>query len=265
MISSRSNPTIKRIRALRHRKEREASGRFFVEGIRLVGEAIELTEVETVVVAPDLLTSEFGRRLADRARSTGVETVEVTGDVFRSISTKEGPQGLGAVVAQKWTRLPDVHPEKGLCWITLDEVADPGNLGAILRTADAVGAAGVILSGHTTDPHDPEAVRASMGAIFGLSMVRASFEELLAWTRSSHVALVGTSDAAATEYRAVRYPFPLVLLMGSERQGLTLGQQQACDLVVRIPMVGRGDSLNVAVATAVVLYEIFHQRHAPVT
>lgn len=261
MITSRSNPAIKRIRGLRHRKEREETNLFFVEGIRIVAEALELrVDIETCVVAPELLTSEFGQEIVQSLMRAGVPCLEVTADVFRSISLKEGPQGIGAVVEQRWEALDQVRLGNDLCWVALDAVQDPGNLGTILRTSDAVGGAGVMLVGSTTDPYDPAALRASMGAIFSQRLVRASVEELVAWKRAHSYPVIGTSDAAATDYQEVAYRSPLVLFMGCERLGLSAQEQAICDVMVRIPMVGRSDSLNLAVATAVMLYEVFNQR-----
>ena len=261
MISSRNNPAVKQIRGLRQRKEREASGLYFVEGIRIVAEAVQSgAPIEQIVVAPDLLASPFARDLVQQQRQAGVPCLEVTADVFETLSAKEGPQGLGAVLRQHWDLIDDVRIDQELCWVALHAVADPGNLGTILRTADAVGAGGVMLLDHCTDPYDPAALRGSMGAIFGQRLVRAQWNEFVAWKQEHSYAVVGTSDAATTDYQALRYASPLVLLMGSERQGLNVQQQSICDAVVRIPMVGRSDSLNLAVATGVVLYEILNQR-----
>jgi TrmH family RNA methyltransferase len=260
VITGRSNPTIKRIRALRSRKEREEQGLFFVEGIRIVREAADMdAPIETCVTAPDLLHSDYGRETVAQLERRGVPVIEVTSEVFETISSKEGPQGIGAVIRQRWTRLDDVTPNTGLCWVALHEVADPGNLGTIIRTADAVGAGGVILLGSTTDPYDPASLRASMGAIFSQTVVRTSFNELDTWVHGGDGRIVGTSDAAQVEYRDVIYSPSTVLLMGSERQGLPPGMQDACDVMVRIPMKGRSDSLNLAVATGVMLYEFLAQ------
>lgn len=261
MITSQSNPKIKQIRSLRRRREREQTGLFFVEGIRIVAEAVQQgAHVEELVVAPALLRSDFALRLVESRKQAGVPCLEVSSEVFESISLKEGPQGLGAVVRQRWETLEMVRPDGELCWVALDGVQDPGNLGTILRTGDAVGAAGVILVGDTTDPYDPGAVRASVGAIFSQRLVRASLDELAAWKLAHQVVMVGTSGAAPTDYQAVSYAPPLVLLMGGEQRGLSQRQQALCDLMVSIPMVGRSDSLNLAVATAVVLYEMLSQR-----
>jgi TrmH family RNA methyltransferase len=261
VISSSANSAIKAIRSLRQRKERERSGLFYVEGIRLVGEAVDLwSEIETFVVAPDLLTSEYGWSTVERALERGIARLEVSADVFRHLSLKEGPQGIAAVVRQRWEALEEVVPANELCWIALAGVQDPGNLGTILRTSDAVGAAGVILIGAGTDPYGPVAVRASMGAVFSQRLVRATTEDLLGWKQRRGINVLGTSDATSLDYRDAVYPRPLVLFMGSEREGLTMEEAAVCDEMARIPMLGRGDSLNLAVATAVMLYEVLRQR-----
>jgi TrmH family RNA methyltransferase len=265
IISSRSNPAVKAIRALSSRKQRDSSGRFFVDGLHLVAAAAQQqAEIETCVVAPELLTSTFGRELARALAQSSAHVVEVTADVFQSLAAKEHAQGLGIVARQRWQDLARVRLEAGQCWVALDTVQYPGNLGAILRTCDAVGGAGVILLGSTTDPYDPAAVRASMGAIFSQRLARASFAEFAAWRRRHHVVVVGTSPAAVLDYQAVAYQPPLVLLMGSEPRGLAREQQALCNVVVNIPMVGHSDSLNLAVATGIVLYEIFNQQRGAV-
>jgi RNA methyltransferase, TrmH family len=261
IISSRGNPAVKAIRALASRKAREQSGLFFVDGLHLVGAAVQQqAEIETCIVAPDLLTSAFGHDLLRTLSQRGAQVIEVTADVFHSLASKEHAQGIGVVVRQRWQDLGRSRPGAGQCWVALDTVHYPGNLGTILRTCDAVGAAGVILLGNTTDPYDPAAVRASLGAIFSQRLARASFAEFAEWRRRHQLAVVGTSPAAALDYQAVAYRAPLVLLMGSEPRGLSREQQALCDTVVNIPMVGSSDSLNLAVATGIMLYEIFNQQ-----
>lgn len=261
IISSRGNPIVKAIRGLASRKERERSGQFFVDGLHMVAAAAQQhADIATCVVAPELLISAFGRELARSLEQSGAHMVEVTADIFHSLAAREHAQGIGVVARQRWHDLARVRPETGQCWVALDTVHYPGNLGAILRTCDAVGGAGVILLGNTTDPYDPAAVRASLGAIFSQRLVRASFAEFAAWRLRHHLAVVGTSPAATLEYQAVAYRPPLVLLMGSEPRGLSREQQALCDAVVNIPMVGQSDSLNLAVATGIMLYEIFNQQ-----
>jgi TrmH family RNA methyltransferase len=258
VISSASNPHIKAIRALRTRKGRAEQGTFFVEGLRIVGEAVQTgAEIVQIVTAPDLLISAFGRETAIRAEQNGAMRVEVTKAVFAALSEKDGPQGIAAVIRQRWTALEafPARPDR-LCYVALESPQDPGNIGTVIRTAEAVGAAGLILIGDSADPYDPGSVRASMGAIFDLPLARASFESFITWARERGIRIIGTSGASPTDYRAVRYAPPQALLMGSEREGLSAAQQAACDVVVRLPMVGRSDSLNLAVATGVMLYAL---------
>jgi len=234
-ISSVSNPRIKFARSLRRRATREESGQFFVEGIRAVAEAIQLgVEVETLIVASSLLTSALAHDLIRQVPSSA--RLEVTADVFRSLSAQENPQGIGAIVRQHWADLDSVQAEMGLCWMALESVQ--------------------------SDPYDPLCVRASMGAIFSQKLVRADLEALVTWKRRSGGFIIGMSPSAATDYQALIYPSPLVLLMGSEQHDLSADLLAACDCLVRIPMVGRCDSLNLAVSASTVLYEVFNQRRA---
>lgn len=261
IISSTSNARMKQIRALRQRKERDQSGLFFIEGIRIVAAAVECgASIETLLVAPDLLSSPFAQQLVADQAQQGVHVLEVTASVFKYLSQKDGPQGIGAVLRQQWEPLEQLTPGPELSWVVLDAVQDPGNLGTILRTCDAVGNAGVMLLGASTDPYDPAALRASMGAVFGQRLVRATQPAMLAWKQQHGCLLVGAAGAAPTDYQQIAYRPPVLLWMGSERAGLSAEQQAACDVLARIPMVGRSDSLNLAVATGVLLYEIFNQQ-----
>jgi len=263
ILTSAQNPRIKAIRALSQRKKRQETGLFFAEGIRLAGEAVQTgADIETLVVAPELLRSDFGRDVVDRAVADGVEILRVSVDVFQTLSMKDGPQGIGVVVRQRWAALDEISvddstPGKALGWVVLEEVGSPGNLGSILRTCDAVGAAGIILLGDTADPHDPEAVRGSMGAVFSKQVVRTSLEGLVRWKGHSKMQMIGTSDTAPVDYRTAEYEPPVLLCLGGEQHGLSDELMDTCDIVVRIPMAGRADSLNLAVATGVMLYEVF--------
>jgi TrmH family RNA methyltransferase len=265
-ITSQANPRVKAIRKLHERKERQQTGLFYVEGLRLVGEAVQLNApIQYLVVAPYLLVSPFAKELLATPPACDLPRMEVSQVVFETFALKEGPQGIGAVVQQRWLPLEEVIPSPGSLWVALDSVADPGNLGAILRTSDAVGAEGVILLDNATDPYDPTAVRASMGAIFSQKLVKATTAEFTTWQKMHGCRVVGASGAASVDYHHYPFPDPCVLLMGSERQGLHADQLAICDQLISIPMTGRSDSLNLAVATAIVLYEIFNQRRDKIT
>ncbi|MBE0699930.1 MAG: RNA methyltransferase, partial [Anaerolineaceae bacterium] len=211
MITSLANERIKFLRKLQDRKAREESGLFFLEGLRVVAEAVDKgADLDTLVVSPDLLKSTFGQDLVARQHAQGTTLLEVSSDVCKRLSLKEGPQGLAAVARQRWKSLDDVtFPSRsGLSsrtWVALDSIADPGNLGTILRTHDAVGGEGVILLDQSTDPYDPSAARASMGALFTQTLVKASFAQFCEWKLRAGVAVVGTSGAADIDYAHFRY------------------------------------------------------------
>lgn len=253
-------PRIQYIRALRQRAQRDRTGLYWIEGLRIVMEALQLqAPIETLVVAPELLRSAGAHELVHHQRQAGVACLEVSSGVFHSLSSKDGPQGLGAVMRQRWDTLPSSRENAG-CWIALDAVDAPGTLGTLLRTADAVGATGVLLAGATLDPYDPQAARASMGALFTQRLVRTGFEEIVGWARRHHYHLAGITGEAADDYRAIAYPAPLVLLVSDEQEGLQNEWRDQCDMVVRVPAIGRSDVLDLAVATSLVLYEVFYQR-----
>ena len=260
MITSFANSTVKYIRKLEHKKFRREAGEFFIEGLRTVGEAVQTgAPIQSLVVAPDLLVSEFGQSLLQAPATQAVERIEVSTEIYEKLAHKEGPQGIGAIVRQDWQTINEIEVQPDDLWVALDEIADPGNLGTIMRTADGVGGPGIILIGDSTDPYDPSAVKASMGAIFSLKIVKASWHAFLSWQQKAKMMLVGTSDHATADYQAIAYQRPLTLLMGSERHGLPQEMEAACHEIARIPMEGRSDSLNLAIATAVMLYEIYNQ------
>jgi TrmH family RNA methyltransferase len=249
-------------RLLRDRQERERTGLFTLEGLRPIVQAFEHDfDIEALIVAPELLENPLGRSLARQGRRAGIPCSEVTAERFRSLSLAEEPQGIAGVARQRWEPLSRASPAAGLCWVALETVQSSGNLGTILRTSEAVGGAGIILLGGAIDPYHPAVVRASMGALCAQRFVRTTPAALAAWKREHGCVLVGTSPGATTDYRAVKYEPPVVLCMGWERQGLSPGLRALCDVMVRIPMVGDSNSLNLAVATGVVLYEIFNQSY----
>ena len=262
MITSTSNPTIKEFRKLADRKYRQQTGLFTVEGLRLVGEAVQTgASLAQIIYSPELLSSEFGNKLVTEQAAAGITVVEVSAMVFRSLALKENPQGIAAVLHQRWHSLADVDPGRENClWIALDSIQNPGNLGTILRTGDAFGAEGILLLDHSTDPYDPTALRSSMGAVFSQKLVRVTLKELEIYLQANPFTMVGASGTSPVDYFQVYYPARMILLMGSEREGLTEKHLEMCEYSVRIPMVGRSDSLNVSIAAAVILAEICKQR-----
>ncbi len=258
VITSANNPLIKRIRLLEQRKHRDAERVFFVEGIRPVWEAVEShAPIETLVVAPDLLTSEAAREMVERQRRVGTPIVHVSNRVYESIAEREHPSGLGAVVRMDRQTLDDLPVTSASFFVALQDAGNPGNLGTIIRTVDGAGAEGIILVGHSTDPYHPTAVKASMGTLFRVPLVHVpGIPELFAWRSAHGVILVTTSARAPLLYWQAPYQLPAVFLFGSEGEGLSDEEWSQGDLAIRIPMSGSADSLNLAVSVGVVLYEV---------
>ncbi|MBA4376029.1 MAG: RNA methyltransferase [Anaerolinea sp.] len=260
MITSIANPQIKYFRKLKNRKYRNETGMFLVEGTRIVIEALEESKnITDLIVARELLRNENAKKAVKDAESKGIPLVEVSTEVFESLSTKDGPQGLAAIVRQNWHSLEEISGTLGGVWIALYEVSDPGNLGTIIRTLDGMGGEGVILIDQCTDPFDPSAIRASMGAIFAKKIIKTDLTSFEKWVRQKNVIVVGTSDSAERDYENFNYPRNLILLMGSEREGLPDALAKICHSIVAIPMEGKSDSLNLSVASSIILYEIYNQ------
>jgi RNA methyltransferase, TrmH family len=261
LISSRSNPKIKLLRSLRQRKGREAAGLFLVEGIRPVGEAVEAgVKIDSIYYSPDLLTSQFAQQLIKNQQTAGVPCYSLNRDVFESVAEKENPQGILAAVQLPEYKLVSLSPANLNWGAALVNPQDPGNVGTILRTLDAVGANGLFLLDSGLDLGHPSLVRSSMGVNFWYPVVRTSFDEFIRWSRQHGYTLLGTSAHGELDYRELPpCNLPLVLMMGSEREGLTKEQLAACSSVVRLPMRGRSTSLNLAVATGVMLYAMLEK------
>ena len=257
-ISSRANERVKAIRSLKERRARDDTGTFFAEGWRVVAAALDTgATINLGVIAPDRL-DEREAEIANRLMDAGVPLLEVTGDVFDTMSFREEGQSVGAVVDQRWEPLTSAI-EGRRCWVALNEIQHPGNLGTVIRTCDASGGDGVILSGRSTDPYHPVAVRGSLGSIFSQRIVRAGPADFENWATSSGAMVIGTSPAGTLDYREVAYRAPVVLIMGNERIGISDAQAALCEHVVRIPMSGYVESLNLSIAAALVLYEIERQ------
>jgi TrmH family RNA methyltransferase len=261
-ITSLQNERVKLIRSLEMRKVRRETGLFVAEG------ASVLVTARDAGWAPRMLAflagsaaSGIASGLIEWAQGAGAECLEVSEAVLAKLAAKDNPQTMLGVFAQRW--VPEPAPQAvadDAVWVALEAVRDPGNLGTIVRTADAVGAGGVMLVGNCCDPYAHEAVRASMGSIFNVPLARMSEERFLEWAKTWRGDIVGTHLDAREDFRAVRYRTPALLVMGSEGPGLSPAIAQACSRLVKIPMAGRLDSLNLAVATALVLYEMRRER-----
>jgi len=263
-ISGFSNPLVKRVRSLRDKKFRRVEGLFLAEGLRILTEALDVGAVpEMLWHAPDSAAHPLVVALATATEAAGGEVLVTTPDILSKLSGKDNPQAVLGVYPERWTALADVDRNAAPIWIVAQALRDPGNLGTILRTGDAVGAGGLILIDDCTDPFSAEAVRASMGALFTQHIVQARWGEFLDWLRAepdgSRSQLIGTSLNTSTDYQTPRYAAPAFLLVGNEAQGLPAAYEAECDLLVKMPMRGKADSLNAAVATAVMAYELLNQ------
>jgi TrmH family RNA methyltransferase len=255
-ITSLSNPLVKQARALRQKKARAESGAFLVEGIHHVGEAIQAGwDVETILHAPDFLTGHFAQELLARAARLNIKVQPVSPNVMESVTDKENPQGILAIVRARETKLSD---DKSFArGVALVSPQDPGNVGTILRTMDAVRIDILFMLEGGVELYHPTLVRASMGTMFWKPVVQTSFNEFIGWAREGKFQLIGTSAHADLDYRTLVPQTPWILVLGNEQKGLAPEQSAACDVNVSLPMQGRVSSLNLSVAAGVLLYQFF--------
>lgn len=259
-VTSLANPVVKDLRALHLKKERAESGLFLAEGLKLVTDALEEGwPIRTLVHASRVKDQPLVARAVKEAKARGALVLEVSDEVLTKICRRDNPQMVVAAFEQRLGRLDDLVAPTGV-WVALEGIKDPGNLGTIVRTVDSVGASGVVLIGDVTDPFALEAVRATMGSLFHVPLLAAGLEDFAAWKARTGIPVYGTHLAGAVDYRSVDWPETCVLMMGNEQSGLSDAHVAACDGIVKIPMAGRADSLNLAVATAVMLYEIRRAR-----
>ena len=257
LITSLTNDTVKAVRALHMRKEREATGLFLAEGLKFIGEALDQGRApRTLLVGMEARPHPLLERARAETLKAGGEIVVVSHPILEKISRRENPQTVLGVFEQAYTPLSALKPETAPCWVALEQVRDPGNLGTIIRTADAAGCGGVILIGDCVDPFSVEAVRATMGSVFAVAIVRSTPQDFLAWRETWRGSVVGTRLDAIVGYRDAAYARPSLILMGNEQAGLTDALAAACDVNVKIPMRGRADSLNLAIATGVMVYAV---------
>ncbi len=259
-ITGFSNPLVKRVRSLREKKYRKREGLFLAEGLRI------LTEAREAGFLPEMLFRCAGRdshaleiALEGEVLKAGGDVIETSADILSKLSGKDNAQTLIGVYREHPTALSALDRDSAPIWLAAQAMRDPGNLGTMLRTGDAVGAGGLILIDDCTDPFSVEAVRASMGAIFTQKIVQCRWSEFVEWLRDGQGQLVGTSLQAELDYQAPAYRPPCFILTGNEAQGLPQAYEAECDLLVKMPMKGKADSLNAAIATAVMAYEVLNQ------
>ncbi|RQW44882.1 RNA methyltransferase [Novosphingobium sp. LASN5T] len=257
VITGFSNPTVKFVRSLRDKKHRKREQRFLAEGLRLLTDAREGGRV------PEILLMAQGREphplldvLEQTVAAAGGDVLELPEDLLAKVTGKDNPQAVAGVFAEWDTGLATIDRHAAPIWLVAQAMRDPGNIGTMLRTADAVGAGGLILLDDCADPFSVEAVRASMGAIFTQRLAQARWDDFIGWLRAGEGQLVAASLREAVPYRGAPYVAPCFVMVGNESRGLPEDYEMACDLRVTMPMKGRADSLNAAVAGAVLAYEV---------
>ncbi len=260
-ITGFSNPLVKRVRSLREKKHRKAEGLFLAEGLRILTEALDAGHVpEMIWHAPESGNHRLVKTLTQATEVAGGEVLVTSPDILSKISGKDNPGAVIGVYKEFLTPLDEIDRTASGIWLVAEKLRDPGNLGTILRTGDAVGAGGLILIDDCADPFSVEAVRASMGALFTQQIATATWADFIPWLRQGPGQLVGTSLNTEFDYQEPLYTAPTFLLVGNESQGLPEAYEKECDLLVKMPMMGKADSLNAAMACAVMACEVLNQR-----
>jgi len=260
-IISPTNPRIKGLVRLRNRRERDRVGRFVIEGYRELTRALDGgVTVEELFVCPALFVGDNEPALVGRAEATGTAIVTVSEEALRKASYRDRPEGLVAVARQFPTMVARVDLSGTPLVLVAEAIEKPGNLGTMLRTADAAGASGVIVADPTTDPFNPNVVRASLGTLFRVPLAVASSDEAVAALRGSGVTILAATPDGAMPHHAVDLTGPIAIAVGSEQYGLTEAWLDAADERIVIPMPGSVDSLNAAMAAGILLFEAVRQR-----
>lgn len=260
-ITGFSNPLIKRVRSLRDKKFRRREKKFIAEGLRILTEAREAGFIPKLLFVEQ--NSEDQHPLAAQmiaaVEADGGDIIETNRDILSKLTGKDNAQMVVGIFDDIDVALDQIDRDSAQIWMAVQDMRDPGNLGTMMRTCDAVGGGGIFLIDDCTDPFSVEAVRASMGAVFTQKITRCTWDEFIIWLRSGDGQLIGTSLNTDNDYQAVSYETPTFILTGNEAQGLPLEYEQACDRLVKMPMAGKADSLNAAISSAVMCYEVLNQ------
>ena len=263
-LTSVHNPLVKQVLYLRDRHARDKTKQFLIEGYREILRAIDAEwKIDQLLICPDLFLGSNESSLIQRIAARGTQVVTVSEKIFQKISYRDRPDGLLAIAPQRIMHLEDLHkrdPSKLPFYVVAEAIEKPGNLGTILRSSDAVGVSGLIVCDRCTDVYNPNVVRASVGTLFTIPVVEAKGEETLKWLKEQGIAILAATPAAQEEFTQVNLARPLAIAVGTEQLGLSERWMKQADLQVRIPMHGVADSLNVAMATTLLLYEVLRQR-----
>jgi TrmH family RNA methyltransferase len=260
LIFSLQNQKVKEIVKLRERRARDESDKFIIEGFRELRRAVDAKrKIESCFYCPEFF---LGTNEEALIRETKASVFECSREVFAKISYRDRPDGILAIAPQLHLKLADLKLSKTPFFLVAESIEKPGNLGTILRSCDAAGVDAVIVCDPTTDIHNPNVVRSSVGTLFTLPVLTVSSEEALAFLKKHQIAVVAATPRATQEFTQVDLKVPLALVVGTEQYGLSEQWMNRADIAVRIPMFGMADSLNVASATTLLLYEVIRQRRS---
>lgn len=260
IITSVQNPRIKQVARLRDRRNRDREELMLVEGVDELSLALAGgARPQAVFYCPELSPRPLDDVLA-RSENAGAELVEVSPPVFQKLAYREHPDGILAVLPAVRRRLDDLTPGGRPLFLVAEAVEKPGNLGALLRTADACSVNGVIVCDPTTDLNNPNVVRSSRGTLFTVPLAEASTPEAIAWLRARQIAIVAATPQASLPYTQADLCGPVAIAVGAEDEGLSAAWLGQADRAVRIPMLGQVNSLNVSTAAALLLFEALRQR-----
>lgn len=264
-LSSVQNPRIKQLVKLRDRSAREETDQFLIEGYRELLRAVDSGfPIDSLFICPDLFLGSNEQSLIERIRKNGAQILTCTKPVFEKISYRDRPDGLVGLAPQRHLTLANFDKllagKENSFLVVAEAIEKPGNLGTILRSADAVGLDGLIVCDRCTDIHNPNVVRASTGTLFTVPVVETQGDETLNWLKQKKIAIVAATPSAEKEFTDVDLTGPIAIAVGTEQLGLSKRWMNEADIQVRIPMLGVADSLNVAMATTLLLYEALRQR-----
>ncbi len=262
-ITSVTNPRVKQLVKLRNRKERDTSGVFLIEGFRELSRAVDAdVAIREVYSCPDLFLGHNERQLVEQALAGGAESIELGVEAFRKVSYRDRPEGLIGLADQFSTTLDGISPSPNPLILVVESIEKPGNLGTMLRTADAAGADAVIVCEPTTDPFNPNVVRASLGCLFLVPLAIASTPETLDWLARNGIQAFAATPGARLPHWQADFRQPAAIAVGSEQYGLTENWLDRAGERIVIPMGGAVDSLNAAMAAGILLFEAVRQRSA---
>lgn len=261
--ASRESQILKLVKDLQiQRTVRDQRQLFYVEGVRnFVQVASQGFELEMVIYSDKLCTSAITRKMVRQLKNQGTQILNIRPEIYRSLSSTERASGVGAIVRQRWTALESIDLSQKCCFVVLEEINSAGNLGTLIRSSEALGATGFIILGKTLELHAPGTIRATMGAMFKQDFVRSSFMDFQNWIREHQLTVVGASPDGTQDFDNFAYPRATFLFLGEEQEGLTTQQRNLCSQLLRIPMVGKSDSLNLGVAGSLMLYQIYRSKN----